>query len=145
MEKIIMQLLMATAGTLGFAMIFNLPRKYIFMSCLGGLLSWAVYLICIHFGLTVFGSTLIASVAAGLYSEVMSEYRKAPATLFMISALIPLIPGSNLYYTFSAIVQKSLAEFNRNGNLTLEYVFGIAVGICAALMLSKVIRSFHRR
>lgn len=41
----------------------------------------------------------IATVIIALYSEIMARIHKVPITVYLIAALIPLVPGSGIYYT----------------------------------------------
>ena len=52
----------------------------------------------------VFLSALVASMGVCLWSEGMARVRKAPANIFMIPGIIPLLPGGALYYTMSALI-----------------------------------------
>lgn len=141
MNEVFIQLLTATIGTLGFALIFNLPKRYMFFSCLGGLLSWAAFLLFSQWIESLFLTALIASFIAGIYAELMAGFLKAPSTLFLITAVIPLIPGSSLYYTMNAAVSANSAAFSLYSSRTTEYALGIAIGISVALMFAGVLRS----
>ncbi len=141
MKEIFVQLLTATIGTFGFALVFNFPRRHIFFACFGGLLGWAAFLIFSQWVSSVFLVTLLASLIAGIYAEIMAGFRKAPSTMFLITAVIPLIPGASLYYTMNAAVSANSSAFSLYSSLTTEYALGIAIGISAALMLAGVLRS----
>ena len=127
-SAVIMQLAMAFAGSVGFTVLFRLRRQLIIPASLGGCLSWGIYLLA-HLYYNIFFACLIASACAALYAELLARIRKAPVTLFFISAVIPLIPGSTLYYTMSYAVQRNWEKAGEYGNMTLQYAFAIAVGI----------------
>ena len=41
----------------------------------------------------------VASVVLTIYAEILARVVKCPATLFLVTAAVPLIPGGSLYNT----------------------------------------------
>lgn len=146
--RIVIQLLMAGIGSLGFSMLFNVRAKYLFLASVGGLISWAIYLLCDSFGLGLFLSSLTAAAFCQCYAEVFSRVCKAPKTIFSIAAVIPLIPGSSLYYTMHSATMSSWAEFGHYGFELIYFAFGIAAGLslvsAALVMTANVKKSIGR-
>ena len=134
----VIQLGAALVGSLGFSMIFNSGKKTLIPATLGGYLAWGVYLLCAHFGLGVFLSTIISAAFCQLYSEIFARVIKCPTTVLYIPAIVPLVPGGSLYYTmyYSAVADWTMAK--QYGVSTLQVAFGIAVGasfVSAILLL----------
>ncbi len=127
-----LQTAMAFVGSLGFAMIFHLRRGWLAVASLGGMLSWVVYLgVSVGAGVEgVFLPTLVASAFAALYAELCARAVKAPSLLFVIPAVVPLIPGAALYYTMSFAVVADWATCGTYGLRTLWFALGIAAGMC---------------
>ena len=84
--------------------------------------------------------SFIASAFAATYAEVLARKLKAPATLFLIPAVVPLVPGSGLYYTISYAVQGDLEVSAGYGTQTLQFVLGIACGMCIIWALFTTVR-----
>lgn len=95
----------------------------------GGLLTWLVYLICAPVMPGYFFPSLAASAFGALYAEVLARWLKAPSTLFFIVAMIPLIPGSTLYYSMSCAVYGQLAQASIYGLQTFQCALGIGTGM----------------
>ncbi|MBR3933544.1 MAG: threonine/serine exporter family protein [Clostridia bacterium] len=125
----VIQLVTSFFGSLGFALIFNLGKKYIIPASVGGVFCWAAYLITAEFSSGVFLPSLVASATAALYAEIAARFLKVPATVIFVSAIIPLIPGSSLFYTMSSAVSGDAELFAMYGMNTLNYVLGITCGI----------------
>lgn len=87
-----------------------------------------------------FSPSFIASAFAATYAEVLARKLKAPATLFLIPAVVPLVPGSGLYYTISYAVQGDLEVSAGYGTQTLQFVLGIACGMCIIWALFTTVR-----
>ena len=69
----------------------------------------------------------------------MARLLKTPTTTFIITALIPLIPGSSLYYTMSYAFQSDLEKFMHKGIYTLELASSLALGVIIASAFIKLI------
>ena len=133
MINIVTQLVSAFVGSLGFALIFGMRRRYLFAASLGALLGWGVYLISDALLQSSFLPPLFAAAFALTYSEMMAKALKTPATLFVIPAIIPLVPGGSLYYTMSYAVHRDVANARLYGTRTMETALAIAAGISFVL------------
>ena len=70
--------------------------------------------------------------------ERAAKLARAPATIFLIPALIPLVPGSYVYYMMSALVLNKLSTMRHYGQLTAEWAFGLAAGIGLIAVLHQI-------
>ena len=136
----LIQLLTGTLGSVGFALIFRLPMRYLPLAALGGLLNWGAYLGCFALSDKLFFSCLAAAALSALYAELLAKPLRAPATLFLIPAVIPSIPGSNLYYTLKDAVHGNFVGMAQNALLTCKWAFGIAAGISLVGILFVMLR-----
>lgn len=138
MLNTITQLLAAFVGAMGFALLFGMRRRYLFAASLGALLGWGVYLLVEW----LLGNTFLPSLAAAAfalsYSEIMAKVLKTPATLFVIPAIIPLVPGGSLFYTMSCAVHGDLANARLYGTRTGECALAIAAGISIVLAFREL-------
>ncbi len=137
MESLI-QIATAFLGSLGFALLFGLRRRYVLPAAVGGMLSWAVYLLLSRFLPSAFLSCLVASACAVLYAELLAHLLRTPATVFVIPAVIPLVPGSSLYYAMRCVVQKDFAAAREYGMTTLEFSLAIAAGMSFVLAFREL-------
>ena len=129
MKEILIQLVTAFLGSLGFSLLFNLHRRHLLFASLSGMITWGLYLLVHSFLKSPFLANLFASVFAVTLAEVLAHWRKCPATLFVIPAIIPLVPGSSLYYAMSYAVAHDLETANRYGHQTVVAALAIAAGI----------------
>lgn len=138
MTQSLIQIITAFLGSLGFALLFGLRRRYVLPAAVGGMLSWAVYLLMSRLLPSLFLSCLIASACAVLYAELLARAMRTPATVFVIPAVIPLVPGSSLYYAMSCVVQKDFAAAREYGMTTLEFSLAIAAGMSFVLAFREL-------
>ena len=114
-----LQIFSAFLGSVGFALFFNMKGKQLAAAGIGGALTWIVYLLAQPGFDDYFVPYLIASLFVGLFAEIMARVGKAPATIFLTTAAVPLIPGSGLYYTMLGIVEKNEEVLLTNANNTI--------------------------
>ncbi len=116
-------------GTLGFGLMFNMHGKGIPFALLGSVISWPVCVLCMRFGLAEPIAYLIGAVVSAFYAEIMARIRKCPATSYLMCALVPLIPGSGIYYTMDFIRRGMVSEAYDKGMLTAAIAGSMAVGV----------------
>lgn len=135
MRTEIIQVVCAVIGSFGFSFIFHLKRDKFIVASVGGGLTWLFYLLVVHRVNGEFAAYFLATVFATFYAELMARVKKAPATIFVITALIPLIPGGSLYYTMEYLMQKDMGMMRSKAAETAMLALAIAMGITIVIML----------
>ena len=135
-----LQIAAAFFGSVGFARLFNLHKRWILYTAFGGCLSWAIYLFIglftVHYGLQYF----VAAFFLEIYSEIMAIKTKAPSTIYLAVGMIPLIPGAALYRTMQYAV---IEDFASSANYRLEAIVtaaAIAAGVIVATVCWNIIK-----
>ena len=136
MMQTIIQLLSGALGSIGFGLLFHLNRRYLPAAGVGDLLAAPA----VH---GTFLANLVGGVCAALYAEFMARWYNAPSTPFFITAAVPLIPGSTLYYCMNAVVSSNLRAAEHYGEQTFLAAFGIAGGMAIAWCLADLSRKLH--
>ncbi len=131
------QTLGAVVAAAGFMMVFNVHGHGCPLSLLGCVLSWGCYTICMDLGLSDVMSFLPATALSAVYAEIMARLRRCPATAYLVIAVLPLIPGSAIYYTMVYAVQGEMGKFSQQGIHTAALAGSMAVGI---LLVSTAFR-----
>lgn len=126
-------------ASLGFAIIFNIRGKNIFIASLGGSISWFIYLLMqnLHNSNTV--SLFLATLVVSIYSEAMARVFKSPVTTYTICGIIPLVPGYGMYYTMYYTISGNISKATLTGLQTLTGAGAIAIAIVMISSLSKLI------
>ncbi|MDD7215087.1 MAG: threonine/serine exporter family protein [Anaerovoracaceae bacterium] len=141
----IIQTAAAFLGSIGFAVFLKMKGKQIVLAGIGGGVTWLVYLLMQNYIDGYFVPYLIASIFVGIYAEIMARVNKAPATIFLTAAAVPLIPGGSLYYTMLGIVEKDSAAFSENGIAALTIALAISLGFVIVALSNKYINIFLKR
>lgn len=121
------EILAAAFGTFAFAILFGVPRRYYFYCGIIGGGSWIVYLLFAGFG-TVMAS-LTATVAVVLLSRIMAIRERCPVTVFLISGIFPLVPGSHVYWMAYYLVTNQMRLAAETGYVAVKIAFAIVLGI----------------
>lgn len=132
--------LYAFGAALAFAVVFNIPRNKLFLSALGGMLGQLVYVIFQLFLSNDVILYLLATLAISLYAEVMARLTKAPTTIYLAVALIPLVPGGGIYYTMLYLINGENDLGIATGIHTLLISGALAVGIIMVASTVNLVR-----
>ena len=141
----IFQTAAAFLGSIGFAIFFKMKGKQIVSAGIGGAVTWVVYILVQHFIEGYFVPYLVASIFVGIYAEIMARVNKAPATIFLTAAAVPLIPGGSLYYTMLGLVEQDEELFTASGVAALTIALAISLGFVVVALANKYINIFLRK
>lgn len=130
-----------TVGTLGFAYVFQSPKRRTLINVLGGFLVCAVYVFSAQLTDREFFINLFPAFVATVYAEIMARVVKAPATPILACSIISLVPGRKLYYTTYYFVMGEKELFDVTMHELLEVALGLAVGIiCVTVVVHEINR-----
>lgn len=136
----IFQLIYGFLATVGFAVLFNLPKNAIIVSGISGTIGWAGYLIMMYFYPSTILSTFIAAVLIGIMGEIFARKFKNPSTIFVIPGLLPLVPGAYSYRTILAIIEGNNKQAITFGLQTIGVAIAIAAGLIIVISFARIKR-----
>ena len=137
---IIKTIITAFLGSLGFSLLYGLKKKYLLLASIGGLISWGMYLLfsVLINNNGVFLQCFLATVVTAAYVNCVATVCQAPTHLFLLPAIIPLIPGSTLYYTFFYFYRREWETMYHSGGETVSFVFSIAAGMSVVWLFKSI-------
>ncbi|MDO5101179.1 MAG: threonine/serine exporter family protein [Eubacteriales bacterium] len=126
--KILLQVLAAMLGTMAFAVLFGVPRRFFGYCAVVGGAGWLTYLLlgrwmAGHFA--IFGATLVVVLLSRRFAVVM----RCPATIFLVTGLFTLVPGGDLYRMAYYAVMGELGKARLYGSAALLAAVAIVLGI----------------
>ena len=131
------QLVAAFMGTVSFAALFGVPRKYYFDAGFCGTMGWLLYLVLSRYtAMTPAEILFCATALVTLTALLQSIARKCPITVFLISGIFPLVPGAGIFWTSYNIVSNHLPYALHTGFAALKATVAIAFGILAVMELN---------
>lgn len=139
------QLLTAAVGSVAFALLFGVPRRYYPYCAAIGAVGWGIYCMLIQTASAAL-STFAATVAVILLSRFCAIKERCPVTIFLIAGIIPLVPGAGIYWTAYYIVINELELAVQNGFTAVKVAMAIVLGIvCVFEIPQKVFLVLLRR
>ena len=88
-----------------FAVLLQVPRRFVLQAGIVGAIGGFVYLLAIHFGRGDMMASLYSAVAAAVVSHIFARVYKTPVTLFLIAGVLPTVPGNGMYQTVHYLIQ----------------------------------------
>lgn len=142
--KIYYEVLYSFIGSLGFAFVFNIRGKKVIFAALGGALSQFSFSIFSMFMDSDITQYLFATIITAIYAELMARILKAPATIFLVPSIIPLVPGGMMYYSMELCILGKTQEFTNSLLNTIAVAGALAMGILIVSSLNKFLKVMNR-
>lgn len=125
-------------SSVGLSLIYNIRRRHIFYSALGGALATLIQYVLTPWLGNPYMPVFLAASFAGIYSELLAVLRKAPATTYVLPAIFPLVPGAGMYYTMLYLTEKNFSQAAVHGSQTIFLAITIACGIIIAPSFRRI-------
>lgn len=138
----IIESLLSVLCTLSFGIMFNIGRKNLLFASLGGGISWFMYRLLSSYNLSLYTVFFISAIVFSIYSEICARIFKSPVTTFIICALIPLVPGSGMYYTMHEAIK---GNFDASINMLMSTISSAGCLALGILFVSTVTRIISRK
>jgi len=133
-------------AALGFAILFDVPRRALMYCVLAGAVGHAVRTLMMEqFLWSITASTLVGATTVGMVAKYCAHHLKMPSLVFGISGAIPMVPGVFAFQTMLAVIQLPTATENTiltmltdvavNASTTGFILAAIALGIAMPNLL----------
>jgi len=126
-------------AALGFAVLFNVPPRTLYIIWLLGATGGLVKLVMLGLGLGPVMASFLGASTIGVLSIPAAHNKHAPPMVFSIAAVIPMVPGVFAYRTMIGLVQltgevgsayqQALSETINNGAKAVFILMALAVGV----------------
>ena len=128
----------AFIATIGFSIFFHVPKKEL-VFCGGiGALGWLAYLLCNHFNASLIIANFAGALVVSEGSILLARLRKMPVTVFLISGIIPLVPGAPTYQAMYALLTGDHLEALGYASYAFQSAAVIAGAIVVTTMLPRI-------
>lgn len=132
----------------GFAILFNVPPRTLWVIFIMGALGGTVKLICLKLGVNIILSSLMGALLIGFLSIRAAHLRHSPPFVFAIPAVIPMVPGAFTYRMMLGIIHLTgendhavflqlLQETVDNGLKAFFVLSALSLGVSAPMLLSR--------
>ena len=141
LEEILRAVIGAFFGTIGFAMLVHVPKRSWLLSGVIAAFSYLVYWFSLHAGLSDPTSVFLGSFFGSLAAQLCARKMKIIGTVFLMSAVVPVVPGLGLYRMMAFWGQNRIADGADMGIRAMITVAMIALGLGAGAMIDRIIHS----
>lgn len=131
----------ALLGSLGFAFLYNIHGKNVFVSSFCGLVSWFIYLLTYDIFKSSVTAFMFSGMAVAIYSEISAIIFKTPITVYLITGIIPLVPGTTIYRTMEACIRGNFDLFGEGLINTLKIGGAITIGLLLATTIFRFVKN----
>lgn len=130
----------AFISTVGFSVLFNVPKKSILYAGLTGGIGWTLYMYSKGLTLSSTFSIFIASTFVGILGEIFARIDKKPVTTFVIPGIVPLVPGYIIYLSMINLINQDFSTAAKFGTEAVFTSGAISVGIILVTSFAKIMK-----
>lgn len=139
---ILIESLISFGATICFAILFSAPKKELpFCGCTGAL-GWFVYGILVQNDVSKVIASMVATAVLTILARCFAVIRQNPVTIYLLTGIFSLVPGSGLYYTTYYLFIGDRYQFAMKGLETFEIAGAIVFGIIFGFALPQSL--FHK-
>ena len=129
----------AFIGTVGFAMLVHVPKKSWLPSGIIAGMSYLIYWLLIRAGLPDAMGIFIGSMFGSLTGQLCARKLKTIGTVFLMSAIVPVVPGLALYRMMAFIGQGETADGVNLGIRAMITIAMIALGLSIGSYIERLL------
>lgn len=137
----LVHIIISFISTVGFGIIFNVPRKELIRCGMVGSVSWMIYYTLYIHQISVVIATGVASFAVAIISQIFAIKYRQPVIIFIAGGIIPLVPGGVAYNAMRSFVENDYLLAISYTTNTAMLAGTIALGIVFAEVVNQVMRT----
>lgn len=135
-------------AALGFGILFNVPRRTLWMIAIIGMIGGATKFITLLYGNGIVVASLFGSILVGFISIPAAHSKHSPPLIFAIPSVIPMVPGAFAYKAILGLINLTqtvsgdsynniLQETASNGLKTIFVLMSLAVGVSFPMLITR--------
>jgi uncharacterized membrane protein YjjB (DUF3815 family) len=141
-----LQFCFAFMGTLGISLVVNIPKRHLFLvSAIAGC-GWLAFLLVMGTGGIEIGPSakplacFVGACATALLAEICTRATREVATVFIIPAIFPFVPGIGMYTTILNVLEDDLQTALHTGLETVFMAGSIAFALLVVISVTRIVR-----
>jgi uncharacterized membrane protein YjjB (DUF3815 family) len=137
----------AALAALGFAVIFNVPKRFLVFVAIGGMIGFSAKSLLTQNGIGIELSTLLGAVLVGLMGKIFSTLYQELHQIITIASVIPMVPGTFAFKTITSLLDfvsssspsyELMAQTAFYAAKTAFILAAIALGVAAPSLFKKI-------
>ena len=138
-EEILRAVVGSFFGTVGFAMLVHVPKRAWLASGVIASFSYLVYWGCLHIGFSDPTSIFLGAFFGSLAGLLCARRMKIIGTVFLMSAVVPVVPGLGLYRMMASLGQEQMHQGASQGVQAMIIIAMTALGLIMGSYLDRII------
>ncbi|WP_243344480.1 threonine/serine exporter family protein [Anaerococcus sp. AGMB09787] len=139
------QFIVSMLSAVGFALVFQVPKKALLVSSLNAGVGWIIYKIVIYYTGSNYMGTFFSAFVISLISEICAKLFRHPSLIFIVPGVINLCPGEAIYDTMKNFVNNQFQNVILLLFKTVALAGAIAFGIILSSVFSSNMKNFKLR
>ena len=140
--EMMLQVVSAFVGVVAVAVLFQVPKKYLALAGVTGAGGWLVELVMEEVTHGSIFSSFFAALLVAVLSQIFARVSKAPVTLYLVTGILPLVPGVGMYRTVYYLLQSNRELTSYYFSYTLQIAGMIALAI---FVVDSFFKKLYRR
>lgn len=127
--EFVLQVVSAFVGVVAVAVLFQVPKKNLVLAGVTGAAGWFLELVAEEVSGNALLSYFLAAFLVAILSQIFARVSKAPVTLYLVTGILPLVPGVGMYRTVYYLLQSNHELTSYYFSYTLQIAGMIALAI----------------
>lgn len=140
----ILQFIYSFFATLSFNVLLQAPKRVYILNSFIGAFSWIIYKYIVSISHQTVFASMICGLYIGLFAGIFAILKKIPAITIYLPSLIPLVPGSGIYYTMYYFISQDFERASSKGVETVLMAISLAAGIFITTNIVNILNRIYR-
>lgn len=128
--ELLQQMALAAVPAVGFALVFNVPRRALGYCAAGGAIGRGLRFLLVESGVPIELATFVAAATVSFLGVYLAQRMRAHPKVFTVAAMIPMIPGVAFFTALLAV-----GEIQRKGFTPELFATAVTSGLRAAFIV----------
>lgn len=135
-------------AAIGFAILFNVPRRTLWVIFVMGALGGATKLLTLKMGGSIVLASFLGATLVGFLSIPAAHIKHSPPFIFAIPSVIPMVPGAFAYQMMLGLIRLTnnvggdsytqlLESTVNNGLKALFVLMALAIGVSVPMLITR--------
>jgi uncharacterized membrane protein YjjB (DUF3815 family) len=129
---------LAFVATIGFGLLFNVPRRMLPACALTGAIGLTVRLLTVNLGASLEAGSYVGALMVALMGYLLARAYRVPRMVFTVTGVIPMVPGVPAFSTMLEFAAGNIDAGLVNLVKTGLIVGALAMGLTTVRVLSRV-------
>jgi len=138
--ELLIRLITSAICSCAFGIIFKINKRHLITVGVSGLITYFIYHTVIFFGGSAFVAAFASTFFTSSFGEVSARINHAPAIIYLLTGLIPIVPGGDAYYSMRYLLSGDMSLALEKLSTTAQVALGIAGGIVLVSVIFGIIQ-----